>query len=496
MRENYIDKGVEFEDALQSTAKDLSMQPDEVRREIVTRQTKPLTDQMYLQMSRRRAARNAAQAWVRNADKSVGAKALDTLATTFFNIKIAGGLHGTVGPVTHAGENIFHPTRWGDYFKNVGRTWRAVGSSAAHERYIQDLVNDPNYITARRAGLANEPGRFYDDYQNNQLSKIFGRGVGEAGNRGFDVLKRMRQDFFNSRWDKLPEDQHTPEMAKAVATLVNHSTGAISSQIPKANAVRQVLFAAPLEASRWARILGDPIKATDTFLNWKKATPSDKYFAKAVVKNHAGFLATYLSALALNQAILKASGSDDKVNFTDPSKGDWLRLKVKGRAIEPTGGLISTLDFLGKLGNAAIGKQDPREGRFEKIGKATAQYGRGKLAPGASTLTDFATQEDFTGRPLPFSSDKEKRGKPRYTWPEYFLTQQSPIPAAEGLHDFFDTMHQQGVPVETMGQIFDAARKHPEAIGKGAEIGTVSGATGVRVGKEYKPRTGAPQIRP
>src|SRR5207237_261243 len=111
------------------------------------------------------------------------------------------------------------------------RTWKGAYSSAAHERYMQDLVNDPNYITARRAGLANEPGKFYDEYQNTQMQKFFGV-VGKIGNRGFDALKTMRQDFFNSQWNKLDESQKTPEMAKAIADIANHATGVIRTQIP------------------------------------------------------------------------------------------------------------------------------------------------------------------------------------------------------------------------------------------------------------------------
>lgn len=488
-RDNYVDKGVDINEAFQSTARDLGVTPDDVRQAVASQpKAKRLTNELYQRMSARRQARQAAESWVNNQGKSLGLKAVENTANAFFNIKTFG--HGTVGPVTHAGENIFHPSRWVDYFTNVGRTWKAAYSTAAHERYVQDLVNDPNYLTARRAGLANEPGKFYDEYQNALASKMFG-AVGKIGNRGFDVLKVMRQDFFNSRWNGLDESQRTPEMAQAIADLVNHSTGAVRTKLPEpyGSLSRGILFAAPLEASRWARILGDPIKAADTYINWKNATPSDKYFAKSVAIGHAEFAATYLAALALNQGVLSATGSKDSVNFSDPSKGDWLRLKVKGRAIEPTGGIIATLDFLGKLGQAALGAQDPREGRFERMGKASAQYGRGKLSPIASTATDVVTQGDFRGRPMPFSSDKERAGKPRYSWAEYFLTQQSPIPAAEGLHDFFTTMRAQGVPVSTMDQIFNAAMERKAAIAKGAAIGTLSGSTGVRIGEEYTPRT-------
>ena len=488
-REKYIDKGVEFGDAMQAVAKELGVKPELVRRALANQpQARRLTDEAYKRMSDRRQARQAAENWVRNADRSPGVRALQGLSDAFFNLKTFG--HGTVGPLTHAGENIFHPTRWVPYLRNMGRTWKAAYSSASHERYIQDLISDPNYLTARRAGLANEPGKFYDEYQNTQMQKMFGT-IGKIGNRGFDILKTMRQDFFNSRWNKLSEDQKTPEMAKMIADLTNHATGAIRTQLPYPNLVRGVFFAAPLEASRWARIIGDPIRALDTLVNLKRSTPAQRYFAKSVVKNHAEFLGVYLAALAMNQGILLATGSKDRVNFTDPKKGDWLRLKVKGRAIEPTGGLISTLDFLGKLGQAAIGPQDPRQGRFERMGRAGAQYFRGKLSPFASTVADVATQSDFTGRPLPFSSDKGTLEKPSYSWPEYLLVQQSPIPVAEAMRDVFTTMRSQGVPVSTTKDIISGIMAHPSALAKGMAIGTLSGGTGVRIGEQIEPRSTA-----
>jgi hypothetical protein len=491
MRENYIDKGVEFDDALQSTAKDLSMHPDEVRREIITRQTKPLTDQMYLQMARRRQSRSAAQQWVRNADKSVGERALDAVSNTLFNIKVMAGIHGTVGPGTHAGENIYHPTRWADYFTNVGRTWKAVASPGAHERYMRDLVNDPNYVVARRAGLANEPNTMYDDYQNNQLKKILGDRLGNAGNRGFDVLKRMRQDFFNSRWEKLSPEQQTPEFAKEIADMVNHSTGAIRTRLP-GKIPKLVAFAPQLEGSRIARIIGDPIKATNTFLNWNKSTQAQKYFAKAVVKNAAGFMATYLASLAANQAINKMSGSKDEINFTDPSKADWLRHKVHGYSIESTGGLVSTMRLLARLVSPALNPVRARAGMQpvkDTVKDALYSYGRGKLSPVAAPLEDVRSGVTYGGNPVPWSNQaKGEKGQPRLSWSQYLSTEQTPIPVSEGLRTFYEEMQKQGIPTNTINNILDAAAKHPDALGKSAGVGAVGGTTGLRVSPEFSPK--------
>ncbi len=417
------------------------------------------------------------------ANKSRGAKVLQAASNTFFNI--ATFAHGTVGPITHAGENIFHPSRWGSYAKNIGRTWGAAFSPKLHEEMMANMVADPLYEMKKRAGLAIEPGVHYDEYQS--APKIFGF-VGKMGARGFDALKTMRSDFFDARWNKLSEEQRTPEMAKAIADLVNHSTGAIRSKALSGPVSRGLFFAAPLEASRWARILGDPVRAANTYTNWGKSTPSERYFAKSVVKNHAEFLATYVGALALNAAMLKASGSDDKVNFSDPSKPDWLRFKVKGRAIDPTGGIISTIGFLGRLANAAIEKPKYGDTRYAVMGKIAAEQARSKLSPAAGIATDVATRSDFRGRPLPFSSDKGTAAKPKYTYPEYVTTRVAPIPMSAGIRDFYDQMEKQGVPMSTTKQIIQAAMTHGKQAGIAAGLGAAAGTTGVHVGAEYTPR--------
>jgi hypothetical protein len=192
--------------------------------------------------------------------------------------------------------------------------------------------------------------------------------------------------------------------------------------------------------------------------------------------------------LALNAAMLKASGSDDKVNFTDPSKPDWLRFKVKGRAIDPTGGIISTIGFLGRLANAAIEKPKYGDTRYATMGKIAAEQARSKLSPAAGVATDVVTRSDFRGRPLPFSSDKGTPTKPRYTYPEYISNRVAPIPMSAGIRDFYDQMEKQGVPMQTTRQIIDAAMKHGKSAGIAAGLGAAAGTTGIHIGSEYKPR--------
>src|SRR6202048_1461916 len=155
-RENYVDKGVNVAEAFQSTARDLGITPQQVREAVVNQpKTQRMTDEMYRQMSARREARGAAESWIRSRDMSPVFKVLKGYNDTMFNVAVAG--HGTVAPGTHAAGNIFHPTRWAIYMKNVARTWDFAFSPADHEQAMQDLVNDPNHTMWRRAALAVDP---------------------------------------------------------------------------------------------------------------------------------------------------------------------------------------------------------------------------------------------------------------------------------------------------------------------------------------------------
>lgn len=466
---DYIDRGEDFRNARTKTATDLGIKPDQVTSALTqTPKAKRITDDLYRQMAQRRAARSRAESWVKDVNTPIELKALKGIRDAMFNIRVAGGIHGTVGPVTHAGKNLFMPSHWANYFPNIVRTWKAVVNSGYYERAMQDLEDNPNYIPGKRAGLANDPHVFYDEYQNTQLQKFLG-----AGNRGFGVLKIMRQDFFDSQWNALADSQKTPEMAKEIAAWANHATGAVKTKALSGEAGRSILFAGPLEASRWAWLVGDNAKALWTLRNWGKASESQKWFAKQQGKDVGQFIATYGAALALNQGLLIAVGSKDRVNFTDPQKGAWLRMKIGGRAIEPTGGIISAIDFVGRLGGNLFGKKRPMETRFEAVSKTLGGHGRGKLSPGLGTATDLLTRSDYRGRPLPFSSDKSTAAKPRYTWPEY-LWSQSPIPVAEAAHDIYSTWREQGM-----------SKPLADVLLKGIVVGTISGATGIHIGDEY-----------
>lgn len=474
-KDAYINQGETNLDAIaQGVADDFGLPKQTVMEALAgPKAIRRLADDMYLKMSRARQAEAAARAWLINQRTPGWLRMAKRVPNLMFSAKVFG--HGTVGMVTHAGTLMFDPVVAREYWTNFARQFRLLGQRY-HEAAMQDLMHRPNFIVAKRAGLANDPFRFQDDYQNPQIALALGTFT-RAGNRGFDALKLFRQDLFDRSWNSLDASMRTPDSAKLLANAINHGTGVTTGAFlgKLSNAASVAFFAPRLEASRWAFAIKDPAKAFNTFTNWRNASPADRMAAMSELRQKASIAGTYFGLLAANQALLTAFGSKQSVNFTDPHHGDFLAFKAFGRnvsVISPMLHMVGLLADLYRIATAKRGKVESLTPRGEEMGERMWSYGRGKLSPFAQPLVDAATQADFRGRPMPFSSDKVPKylraqhiGK--WTWPEYLTEQFAPIPAEEAIKEVWEG---QGV-----------TRSDAERYLRALETFTVTGATGVRV---------------
>ncbi len=352
---DYIDKGeTNLTKIAHGLATDTGLPVNDVRRGLAQpKGAKAVTDEMYRKQSEQRRVVQQAKTWVRNAGNPAWMRAMKQTPGLFFSLKTLG--HSTVGMVTHAGPTLASAVpggaRFRSYFKNFSEQYRMVGSKAHHEMVLQDLEQRPNYTTAQRAGLANNVSKMQDEYQSAAESLLGKLGL-PAGARGFDALKVLRQDLFDQAWDKLPASLKTPEMAKNIATDANHLTGYgknILGQGALGDAASVLLFAPKLEGSRWGFLVGDPRRAAKIAANWKGETPENQAWAMSQVKQKATMAAVYMGYLAANQGILSATGSNQKINFDDPSKADWLSFKVAGHNVGIIGPMLGSIRFLTDL---------------------------------------------------------------------------------------------------------------------------------------------------
>lgn len=439
----YLDKGESnFDDIRHKIAVDLGMPVEEVTQKLTEpKSVREVTNEMYAKMSARRAVVAQARSWLKQQAMPGWYRFATALPSGFFDLATFG--HGTVGMITHSGINMFHPGRWSSYWSNFFRQFKLMGvfdKGAYHEKMMQSLIRDPNYITAKRAGLKVDPALFTDDYQKNWASSYL-KKIGLSGNRGFDALKLYRMDRFNQVWEGLPDAVKNKDMAKLIADGINHESGAVKMQFR--DWANWTFFAPKLEGSRWAWLVGDPAKATKIISEWKTASPEQRQFAVSQAKEKAVIAGTYLTMLAANQGLLSASGSDQKINFTDPRKSDFLAFKAAGQKVSIISPMLGVVRLLANMIHASTGEKqgfEKRETRAENMETTGADYLRGKLSPFSGVAADIATQSDFQKRPLPFSFDPvpasvKKQGLDRYTYSEYALEHLAPIPVEEAIRE-------------------------------------------------------------
>lgn len=500
-KDHYIDKGVHPHDAIVQTAHDLGYTPEEVLHGFNQNKTfRQMNNQMYLDLSRRRTAVQFAKQTLMQLRQGKIARARDFLWQTPFALKVAG--HGTVGMQTHAGGSLFRPSTWftanpnrylfnpltwgkdffartpgGDlmgYFPNFWRQFQySFGEKpflslhplqegrAFHERKMMELMNRPNFALARRAGLANDPTHVYTDYGffAQFLPKYLGRDVGQ---RGFDVLKVFRQDQFDHEWglvsDTIKADPKAAlEHAKEIANLVNHDTGvlrkgeeSIIAEPFTAKWTQKVAFAARLEGSRWQRFIGDPAKTLDIYARQaagRPVTDSERFFAKRNAIRAAEFTASYFMGLLINDALQKAAGSKNRINFFDPSRPDFWANKMGDHTAYIEGRVLAPVRLVARLIQATWYPKpyEKREEPFIRGVKIAGYYARGKLSPAAELATETYTGRSYSGRPLPWAKgQKPTPGKPREGWIEYGSTF-APIPAEGVVRDIYDSMRHRGM---------------------------------------------------
>lgn len=452
-----IESGDEFDDIRHKISDEFGIPLEDVTKGLASpKALRAITDEMYAKMAERRRVVNQAKVWLTNARYPGWLNFAKSVPSFFFNLATFG--HGTVGMITHAGNQMFNPAAISEYWTNFGRQFKLLGwhdRGAYHERMMQDLVRDPLYIKARRAGLANDPFKYQDDYQNAGAVKFF-KSIGLSGNRGFDALKLFRQDRFNQRWSALPQDLKAPEMAKLLADLGNHETGVTRSSFGSSSA-NWILFAPKLEASRWAFLIGDPAKASKTLINWPNESPEARQSAVNEIRQKATIAGVYIGALAINQGFLTASDSDEKVNFTNPRKGDWLSFKVAGHNVGIISPMIGSVRFLVNVLHDTTAKrskfEEVQSSRFEEATKDSGQYLRGKLSPFAKFASDVATQSDFRGNTMPWSTDtiptrERAQGIHKYGYGEYAAKNLTPIPAQEAVAEVWKSQGMSAAQID------------------------------------------------
>jgi hypothetical protein len=470
----YLDKGiVKFDDLRAKVAADLGMPVDQVTRLLArSKKMKRLTDDLWLKQQRERNTKTKAKLWVQGLDVPAYEKFIAALPRALFSLRV--GFHGTVALGTHAPAVAFDPRFWGTYVRDFGKMYHMVGDRSFYEAQMQDLGRRPNYAAARRGGLVNDPFK-YEGFDRPGITSAAADKISKAmtkaldvdpkwfttmGERGYSILKVLRQDMFDQHWDNLPRQMQTTEMAKGISDAVNHITGVVTSTSPKG--ADWLLFAPKLQMSRGAFLFVDPFRAAKTgarmayreagkrlgvsLSQLPEVTPAEKYFAANEIKTKAYIIGTLGSLLALNQGILSSSGSDQKINLTDPLKSDFGKFKVAGLNLSYGNPLLTMARLPLRLGTLAEGPGGKLRRLIypdEDAARIAWEYFRSQFSPFASLAADQVFREDWQKRQLgegagllgaserPEPKRLEAQGIEPYTAGEYWVNQALPIPFQE-----------------------------------------------------------------
>lgn len=360
--------------------------------------------------------------------------------------------HGIVFPVTHAGDLLLRPQSWSTFIKGAARTYRAAGSSAYSARTLHNLALDPMYDLALRSGVDVGPKSHPVGLISEGGKKT---GYLNAAARAWDMLTVMRFELWKKQVNKFAKagmsEAEMLDIGKNLADWANHATGSGKGGV--ANLGGGTLFGPKLTQSKLNRITIDPYKTAKTIANWKTATAGEKAAAWTRISGATQYLAATVGFLAVNQGLLSAFGSDEKINFANPDSPDWLSFKGDHlHAYVP--GLHTEVRTLAKILNIAYKERKELRGdtKFAATAKTLGQYGMGKLEPGIQRGAEVLFGQDWQGRPLPWSKDEGTEKKPKMTTGEY-LGQVGPIPLEGPIGYVYDTLKENGASSMDASQI-------------------------------------------
>jgi hypothetical protein len=416
----------------------------------------------------RRAIVQQAQNISRMANMGPVGKKLYDLWTFPRELAVTG--HSFVFPITHGGDLVLRPASWSTLIKGLLNTYKGAFSTAHAARVLDSMQRRELYTTALRSGLDAGP----KSHPSGLLSRF---NIGSA-KRAWDMLTVMRYELWERQMNKFVNPRMSNEeildIGKNIASWANHATGSAEGPIAKMGGV---LFGPKLTQSKLSRLTADPAQTIKTFANWQTASSGEKAVALTRLSGATQYLLTGLGFLAVNQGLNAALGTKQAVNFTDPTKSDYLAFKLGGiEGYVP--GIHTEIKTLAKiLGTAFMSAKELRgESRFSATAKIAGQYGMAKLHPSFQRGLEIGLGQNWQGRPVPWSSDAGTPSKPRLSWGEYGASI-GPIPLEGPISYVYDKLKKGGTSA------LDAS-----TIIKGLII-TGLGATGLHVKEEQAPQT-------
>lgn len=478
---NYSSKGIGYGDAMDAMSKEFEMPRSVLAQIISTNKTlRPLLDEVYL---RNRTSQNALQEARREA-QYVNLPSVPRGAQLVWNAyrSLKTLAHGPVFGFTHAIDIAKMPTKMGEFFKNEVNAFKFLNATE-HRNAMEAVRDHPGYAFWVRSGLGIEPER--------APVGILAQKGGTWASRAWDALKIMRLNladtemFTNVNGTRVLKPEFADlsakeqlEVGKAVASRWNHLTGITSPGEQKLGALAPVMFAPELTAAKWHGFVGDHAKALSIANKAAQRIPltaAEKKFIGVVARTDGEMTAGRILILAANGGLIGAGLANlpgekkPQLNFTDPSKGDWLRPKAFGQVFNLRG-QDEIVQFLGRLFATGYLHKTAGSGPPASSGEVIGKYVESKLHPSAGAVKQIATGRDYFGRPLPWSGEKGIPSSPKYTTGEYVGTALTPIFMEGAIHEFYQGLRDKGIDPHTANSIMRGLSS-PSIVGKALKTG-------------------------
>jgi hypothetical protein len=495
LKENFFDQGKGFAEAINGAIAMTGHNDHRFWAEVMAGpKTAPRvkTNAIYAAESARNAAKQHAALAIKTADMPAGFRYARMVGEIPRQALVA--IHGAVFPVTHGGGLILNPGEWSNFAKGwwtsmkVGDPRPAYDAQGkrmisptgykmrmgdvAHEEMKTAMVTHAKYGDARAAGVKINPEEGPQGILTSWLTSRPGWSrkawLGLQVMR-FNVWLSDMAPFYEQLNQGTISKGDFKAIAESMAEVANHATGVTNWQLGIAG---KAAFAPQLTWSKVMRAVVDPAKTLATFAKMSSripVSPAERMVAYKRLGNATQFLGTTVAALTLNQALLSALGSKQKINFTDPMKADWMRFKTGEGHVFATRGPEEILRLMGHL--TAIGyagkKELKGESQREAALDAVAKFLQYKISPGIGQVGEFFYGKDVFGRPLPEPIQKARsaiglmpqeptKTKPQYTTLEYAL-QKGPIFIGGGARDVYNSMVERGMSVPDATALFRAS---------------------------------------
>lgn len=461
---NYLDKGVSFEDTITQLSRETGAPPRFFAEAFSGPKSQRIkTAEIYRTESLRKRAINEAKDYIAGADTPTLVKALKAVAG--FPRASLTALHGGVFPVTHGGGLLLRPSKWNAFAKGFAVSWKSISDSAYHVAK-QDLLADPFYEYGRQSGLKIDPEEGPQGVLSGWLS-----GKEGWSKKAWLGLQRMRLEFFKQQIKGYPEEMRTIDFGKEMAAIANHATGVTNVNL---GPISKTMFAPQLTASKFMRAIFDPIKTLNTFSRMstglgKAVTAGERAAAYKRVIGAAEFIGTTYAGLMLNQALMKAQGSKQQINFTQPLKSDWLRFKTGNGYVLATRGPEEVIRLLGHLIAIGMANKHDLYGKSPQAAAAdtVSKFAQYKLHPTLQVVGEGMYGKDLFGRALPpeiqrlrgmvgLTPQAGTNSKPQYTLAEY-ASQKGPIFIGGGARDVYESLREQGMDRPDLNMLFRGA---------------------------------------